>query len=210
MFKIIISFSLIFMLPLQLLAADSGVKNKKKEFKYYISIKNMEHLKKFKGKKVERYSKFSSMKKVIKSSNTTFTDSDSSPNLKEKKSKISLNKNNLGRREYEIKGDGKVSVSVLLKTYGNANLSVVIIKKNGQKVNWLKWNRKNDSDNSPLIVNGKADTSSIKKVKNCDFSPIKRTLTYDVKKGDKIILNMNGNFGAANPLLIANINETIK
>jgi hypothetical protein len=106
-----------------------------------------------------------------------------------------------GVKTYTVDGARTVYVTPYLETYGPARLSVKIKKAGGKEIEWMKWERRNDKDPSPLYVNGKAVPASMKNDAG-DFSPsAAAACEYHAEKGDTFVLNLEGKFGKARPRL---------
>ncbi|NLF95397.1 MAG: hypothetical protein GX569_01580 [Candidatus Riflebacteria bacterium] len=109
---------------------------------------------------------------------------------------INLTSDNQGSRIYTATSDCEVTISSCLETYGNAELSVTV---NDEKV--ISWARSHDKDPAKLIVNGKEVAESNQEVGGGDFTPTAQKTKLKLKKGDKVTLNLTGDFGRANPHL---------
>lgn len=109
---------------------------------------------------------------------------------------LSLTSDNQGSHTYTAASDCEVTISSCLETYGNAELSVTV---NDEKV--ITWARSNDKDPAKLIVNGKEVEGSNENVGGGDFTPTTQKTKLKLKKGDKVTLNLTGDFGRANPHL---------
>jgi len=118
---------------------------------------------------------------------------------------LNISKGNDG--EHTLTKDGKVSVRIGLMTYGKASALVEIIKADGSTQQWLSWNRENDSDPSPLLVNGTPHEESIFEEKAGDPSARVVTVETSVGASDKIRASLKGSFGRANPVLRVRIFE---
>ncbi len=114
-----------------------------------------------------------------------------------KKGDVHLNEDNQGTKEYTCEKDGVVKVTACLRTYGRAHLKVEILRMGGEKEVWLKWKRANDSEGSPLYVNGKADKKSMFEENPGDLSARAVTHKCKAQAGDKFILTLKGSFGGA-------------
>ena len=114
-----------------------------------------------------------------------------------KKGDVNLTEQNQGTKEYIFEKDGEAKVTACLRTYGKARLRVDILRKGSEKKLWLLWRRTDDSDSSPLYVDGKADKKSMFEENPGDMSA--RAVTHKIKvaAGDKMILILEGNFGGA-------------
>lgn len=105
---------------------------------------------------------------------------------------IALTSDKQGSESYTTTSDGEFTVSSCLQTYGAAELSVTV---NGEKV--ISWARQSDRDPAKLIVNGEEIAESNVEVSPGDFTPTTQTTRLKLKKGDKVTLNLSGNFGSA-------------
>jgi len=102
---------------------------------------------------------------------------------------------------YVFSKTGTVEIEACLLTYGQASLSVNIINSAGDKENFMSWSRSGDADSSRLKVQGEEIAESNKEVKPGDWTAQKVTIPLSGEKGEKIILNLKGSFGAATPIL---------
>jgi len=127
---------------------------------------------------VDKSQKLASMEDVMKSG---------------KPGTITLTSEKQGSESYTATSDCEVIISSCLQTYGEAELSVTV---NEEKV--ITWNRQNDQDPSKLIVKGQEIAESNVDVGGGDFTPTTQTTKLQLKKGDKVILNLSGSFGNAN------------
>jgi hypothetical protein len=109
--------------------------------------------------------------------------------------------------EHTFSSDGKAVVRIGLMTYGRAKAQVDLIKADGSTEQWLSWARENDSDPSPLLVNGTPDNESIFEEKAGDPSARVVTVERAIKAGDKIKASLSGDFGRAKPVLRVRIFE---
>jgi|GEM_PF-1986310 len=114
----------------------------------------------------------------------------------DKQGTLSLTSDKQGSHTYTATSDCEVTISSCLETYGNAELSVTV---NDEKV--ISWARSNDKDPAKLIVNGKEVEESNQNVGGGDFTPTAQKTKLKLKKGDKVTLNLTGDFGSANPHL---------
>lgn len=105
---------------------------------------------------------------------------------------IALTSEKQGSESYTATSDCEVEISSCLQTYGAAELSVTV---NDEKV--VSWARENDRDPAKLIVNGEEIAASNVEVGAGDFTPTTQTTKLKLKKGDKVTLNLSGNFGSA-------------
>ena len=114
-----------------------------------------------------------------------------------KKGDVNLTEQNQGTKDFTFQKDGEATVTACLRTYGKARLRVDFLPKDGEKKLWLLWRRADDSDGSPLYVDGKADKKSMFEENPGDLSA--RAVTHKIKvaQGDKMILTLQGNFGGA-------------
>ncbi len=174
----------------------------------YLDLKMHEHLmkktdsSKINNKKIKK----TNLKQVIFGNTQIAVTPKPEPEVEKTNSKINLD-GKLGTKSYVFKNDGVSKITASLLTYGNANLKILIKKKSGETVEWVKWSRNDDKDPSPAIVNGKKDPSSMVEVAPGDFTPRNLTLDYKASAGDEIILQLSGDFGSANPILNASFNE---
>jgi len=107
-----------------------------------------------------------------------------------------------GTKNYTFESDGVAKVTPYLETRGEAGITVTVKKADGTVVKWMEWSRENDADPSKLIVDGKEIEASMKEVAPGDFSPgDPGTYKYEAKKGDTIVLKLEGEFGKASPYL---------
>ncbi|MBW7875003.1 MAG: hypothetical protein H3C47_03315 [Candidatus Cloacimonetes bacterium] len=109
--------------------------------------------------------------------------------------------------EHTFSKDGKAVVRIGLMTYGKASALVEIIKADGSSQKWLSWERENDSDPSPLLVNGTPHEESIFEEKAGDPSARVVTVETSVNASDTIRASLKGSFGRANPMLRVRIFE---
>ncbi len=120
---------------------------------------------------------------------------------------IKLDASSQGSKTYTFEADGVAVVTPFLETYGNASLSVRVKCADGKEFEWMSWKRADDSDPTPLKVNGKVVPESIK-VNGTDPSAAEPAdYKYEAKKGDAITLSLEGSFGKANPRLILNVKK---
>lgn len=118
---------------------------------------------------------------------------------------ITLNAASQGVKTYIAGGAQTVCVSPYLETYGRARLSVKIKKAGGKEIEWMKWERANDKDPSPLYLNGRPAPESMKN-DGGDFSPSAPAVyEYHAEKGDTFILVLEGKFGKADPRLVMKV-----
>ena len=101
-----------------------------------------------------------------------------------------------GTKTYTAISDCEVTIKSFLTTYGPAELSVSL---NDEKI--ITWQRQNDTDSSKLIVKGEEIAESNIEVKPGDFTAQPQETKIAVKKGDKLTLNLSGEFGAASAYL---------
>lgn len=104
---------------------------------------------------------------------------------------------------YVFDKDGTINIEACLLTYGQASLRVDIVV-NGREENFMSWSRSGDSDASLLKVQGREILDSNKEVKPGDWTPQKVSIPLEGRRGDKVILNLEGSFGAASPILKIN------
>jgi len=109
---------------------------------------------------------------------------------------LTLNSDRQGSETYTAASDCEVEISANLETYGNAELSVSV---NDEKV--ISWARGHDKDPAKLTVNGKEVDESNVDTGNGDFTPTTQKTRLKLKKGDKVTLNLSGDFGRGNPHL---------
>ncbi|PKL49012.1 MAG: hypothetical protein CVV42_07535 [Candidatus Riflebacteria bacterium HGW-Riflebacteria-2] len=109
---------------------------------------------------------------------------------------ITLDAGNQGSETYTAVTDCEVEISSNLETYGNAELSVSV---NDEKV--ISWARSHDKDPARLVVNGKEVEESNVDTGGGDYTPTTQKTKIKLKKGDKVSLNLSGDFGRANPHL---------
>lgn len=105
-----------------------------------------------------------------------------------------------GSREFTAPSDGIITVTAKLSTFGPARLQVEILSDGDQR-NWLVWERANDSDPSPLKLDGTEVPDSMGERSPGDYSPKEMVMEEQLKKGDKVILTLTGSFGAGTPIL---------
>lgn len=118
---------------------------------------------------------------------------------------ITLNAASQGVKTYIAGGVQTVCVSPYLETYGRARLSVKIKKAGGKEIEWMKWERANDKDPSPLYLNGRPAPESMKN-DGGDFSPAAPAVyEYHAEKGDTFIFALEGKFGKADPRLVMKV-----
>ncbi|MGM0598352.1 MAG: hypothetical protein ACQETH_00925 [Candidatus Rifleibacteriota bacterium] len=110
--------------------------------------------------------------------------------------KMEITSSSQGEKTYEAKADCEALVQSLLQTYGHAKLSVEL---NGETV--IFWERQNDKDSSELIVDGKPVNGSNPDVGGGDYTPEPQETKIKLKKGDKVVLKLNGDFGSADSYL---------
>ena len=123
---------------------------------------------------------------------------------------IKLDASSQGSKTYTFEADGVAVVTPFLETYGNASLFVRVKCADGKEFEWMSWKRADDSDPTPLKVNGKMVPESIK-VNGTDPSPAEPAdYKYEAKKGDSITLSLEGGFGKANPSLILKVEKNKK
>ncbi|PKL43711.1 MAG: hypothetical protein CVV41_08040 [Candidatus Riflebacteria bacterium HGW-Riflebacteria-1] len=118
---------------------------------------------------------------------------------KDKNGTIALSSGSPGSKTYVAAADCEVIISSCLQTYGNAELSVTV---NDEKV--ISWARSSDRDPAKLMVRGKEISESNVDVGGGDFTPTTQKTRLSLKKGDKVILNLSGNFGRAEAHLSLN------
>jgi hypothetical protein len=105
---------------------------------------------------------------------------------------IALTQAKQGNETYTASSDCEVVISSCLQTYGPAQLSVTV---NEEKV--ISWKRENDRDPAKLIVRGEEIAGSNEDVGGGDYTPTTQKTTLKLKKGDKVTLNLSGDFGQA-------------
>ena len=105
-----------------------------------------------------------------------------------------------GSREFTAPSAGIIAVTAKLSTFGPARLQVEIVS-GGNKRDWLVWERANDSDPSPLKLDGTEVPESMGERSPGDYSPKEMVLEEKLEKGDKVILTLTGSFGAGTPIL---------
>lgn len=105
-----------------------------------------------------------------------------------------------GRRVFVAPADGTVKVTARLSTYGPATLTARIGAE-GKEAVWMSWTRRDDRDGSPLQVDGSPVPGSIVESSPGDMSPKATTHARKVKKGERIVLVLDGAFGAGSPEL---------
>ncbi|KAF1082078.1 MAG: hypothetical protein GQF41_1718 [Candidatus Rifleibacterium amylolyticum] len=111
-----------------------------------------------------------------------------------------------GTREFTAPSVGTVVVTAKLSTFGPARLQVEI-DSDGNKRNWLVWERANDSDPSPLKLDGTEVPESMSERSPGDYSPNEMVFEEKLKKGDKVTLTLTGSFGAGTPILDYKFNK---
>jgi hypothetical protein len=109
---------------------------------------------------------------------------------------MELTSSNQGEKTFEAVIDCEATVQSLLQTYGYAELSVEL---NGETI--ISWERQNDKDPSELTVNGNPVSGSNPDVGGGDYTPEAQETKINLKKGDKVVLKLNGDFGSANSYL---------
>jgi len=120
---------------------------------------------------------------------------------------IKLDASSPGNKTYTFESDGVAVVTPYLSTYGKASLSVRVKCADGKEFEWMSWKRANDSDPTPLKVNGKAVPESIN-VNGSDPSPADPAdYKYVAKKGDSVTLSLEGSFGKADPSLVLKVEK---
>ncbi|HAE39271.1 MAG TPA: hypothetical protein DCG57_11625 [Candidatus Riflebacteria bacterium] len=112
---------------------------------------------------------------------------------------IALTSDNPGSKTYIAAADCEVIISSCLQTYGNAELSVTV---NDEKV--ISWARSSDRDPAKLMVRGKEIRESNVDVGGGDFTPTPQKTRLSLKKGDRVVLDLSGNFGRAEAHLSLN------
>lgn len=114
---------------------------------------------------------------------------------------VRLEASSPGTKTYECDSDATVVVTPYLETYGRARILVKIKSASGDEREWMKWERANDKDPSPLVVDGSLVPASMNGSPS-DPSPAEPAgYEYQARKGDSIILTLEGKFGRANPRL---------
>ncbi|NLI78783.1 MAG: hypothetical protein GX442_20375 [Candidatus Riflebacteria bacterium] len=108
-----------------------------------------------------------------------------------------------GPKAHVFTKDGSFKITACLMTRGPAKLVVKKKGSDGKETVWMEWARENDKDPSPCKVEGKEIPESIYEQNPGDFSPkpVERSLTG--KKGESVILSLEGDFGGENPTLEA-------
>jgi len=114
---------------------------------------------------------------------------------------VRLDSANPGARVYTLDRDAKVRVEAFLTTYGSANLSLRLKSSNGPVRTILEWSRTDDRDAAPCVREGNPLPESMFEQKPGDFTPKPVVFDLDAKKGDSFLLQLEGNFGAAEPYL---------
>lgn len=108
-----------------------------------------------------------------------------------------------GPKTHVFTKDGSFKITACLMTRGPAKLVVRKKGADGKETVWMEWARQDDKDPSPCKVEGKEIPESIFEQNPGDFSPkpVERSLTG--KKGESVILSLEGDFGGENPTLEA-------
>ncbi len=112
-----------------------------------------------------------------------------------------LDSSNPGSLTYTFPADGMARIAAKLSTYGPARIEVILKTAAGEESELMSWSRQDDMDPSPLLFKGQPVEESMQEVKPGDFSPVKVSRSIEGKKGDQLILTLDGNFGDANPML---------
>ncbi len=109
--------------------------------------------------------------------------------------------NNPGTKVFTFPEDGSWRVSALLRTRGPARLSVTRIATDGSKTPWLEWSRENDLDPAQCSIEGKAVPESMFEQNPGDFSPREVARSIRGKKGESLVLSLEGDFQGEVPYL---------
>ncbi|MBI4865673.1 MAG: hypothetical protein HY816_01860 [Candidatus Wallbacteria bacterium] len=114
---------------------------------------------------------------------------------------VRLDEARTGKATYEFGADGTATVRMLLATYGPARLSVRRVGADGGETELFRWKRENDRDPSPLAEGGQPVAESIVESSPGDPTAASVTRRVEGRAGDKLILELEGQFGRGRPYL---------
>ncbi len=106
-----------------------------------------------------------------------------------------------GEKTHTFAKDGSVTVVACLMTRGPAKLTVLKKTADGKESVWMSWSRRDDKDPSPCRIDGKPLPESMFEQNPGDFSPRPVEQTVSGKKGESLILKLEGDFGGETPTL---------
>jgi hypothetical protein len=116
---------------------------------------------------------------------------------------VSLDGNTPGTRTFTFPKDSNCKVSACLLTRGPAKIKVVKKAADGTETTWMVWNRQDDRDSSRCQVEGSDVPDSMFEQNPGDFSPKPVERSVAGKKGDRLILTLEGDFQGEAPYLRA-------
>lgn len=108
---------------------------------------------------------------------------------------IELSDAKQGEASFSAEGSGRCRVTMRCSTREGARLNLRRIDGKGQNETIMSWNRRNDRDPSPLMVNGEEREDSIFERSPGDFSPRLVEHAFDVARGETLRMSLRNDGG---------------
>lgn len=102
-----------------------------------------------------------------------------------------------GKSEYTAHADGEGELLVFLPTYKPARIIVRLVDLDGEEIYFkgkslLIWERPDDKAFAPVFFKGNSDEKSMKKDSASDYTAVQNAYKFDMKKGQKLQLEITG------------------